>query len=74
MCDSRCSYCNIEEDWEHIILYLAIEEMQNQYVEDLEKKAIKVLKTSKDKELFQLIIQDIKTYLKGDHQMEFTTI
>jgi len=48
--------------------------MQNQYVEDIEKKAIKVLKISEDKELFQLIIQDIKTYLKGDHQTEFTTI
>ena len=32
-----------------------------------------MLKISKDKELFQLIIQDIKTYLKGDYQTEFTT-
>ena len=61
--DSKYPRCKCQEDWEYVILYDSIDNLKQKYIKEIREKLLKIAKTEQDKEMIELIIKDLNTYI-----------
>jgi len=69
---SKCPRCGQEEDWEHVILCNGMQGIKEQYIKEMKGKMLKIAKQERERQLVELIVKDIETYMNQESN-EYTT-
>lgn len=69
---SKCPRCGQEEDWEHVILCNGMQGIKEQYIKEMKGKMLKIAKQERERQLVELIVKDIETYVNQESN-EYTT-
>ena len=69
-----CSRCNEQEDWEHVIQCNGINDIKDEFIKQLEDKLKKIKTTDREKDIINVIVQDMYYYLNKNDYHEYTIV